>query len=311
MRSVPVLQFGATALVWGASFLFVKIALEGLSFTQVVLWRLVFGAIALVAIALIGRIEIPRDRRVWMHAAALAIMQCIVPWLLFSWAGQQLSSGLASIYNATTPLMTMALSLVYLPGEVLTRYKATGLLLGFGGVMVVLAPWNLGVAGDTSAQLACLGATAAYGVSYVYLRRYLLPLGVGARAVALLQIGIAALLMILTSPLIAWTPMRLTPAVVLSTAALGVLGTGLAFIWSTNVVREWGPAAASTVTYLSPVVGVALGAVILGEKIGWNEPLGALAVIAGILVTRRATQAVTVSTTPPKSVPLRQVPPIH
>ncbi|MDJ0111983.1 DMT family transporter, partial [Rhodococcus erythropolis] len=124
------------------------------------------------------------------------------------------------------------------------------------------------------------------------------------RTVALVQISIGAFVMVLASPVVANTPMHLTPAVVLSMIALGALGTGLAFIWNTNVVQGWGPTAASTVTYLSPVVGVALGAIVLDESVGWNQPVGALAVIAGILVTRRATRSVTpaVSVTIPSSV---------
>lgn len=97
--------------------------------------------------------------------------------------------------------------------------------------------------------------------------------------------------MVIASPVIANTPMHLTPAIVGSMIALGAFGTGLAFIWNTNVVQGWGPTAASTVTYLSPVVGVALGALVLGESIGWNQPLGAVIVIAGILVTKRATRS--------------------
>jgi drug/metabolite transporter (DMT)-like permease len=119
-----------------------------------------------------------------------------------------------------------------------------------------------------------------------------------------MQISIGAFVMVLASPIVASAPMHLTPAVVLSMIALGALGTGLAFIWNTNVVRGWGPTAASTVTYLSPVVGVALGAIVLDESVGWNQPVGALAVIAGILVTRRATRSVTAaaSVTIPSSV---------
>jgi len=304
LRASLAFQYTAAAVVWGASFLFMKIGLEGLSFTQVVLWRLVFGALALVLVSAVSRIGLPRVFRVWKHMAFLAATQCIVPWLLFSWAEQNMSSGLASIYNATTPLMTMAVSLAFLPGETLTRYKSLGLLLGFGGVLIVLAPWNLGVGGSVSSQVACLGATASYGISFVYLRRFVLPLGVDTRTVALLQISIGAFVMVLASPVIANTPMHLTPAVVLSMIALGALGTGLAFIWNTNVVQGWGPTAASTVTYLSPVVGVALGAIVLNESVGWNQPVGALVVIAGILVTRRATRSVTaaVSVTIPSSV---------
>jgi drug/metabolite transporter (DMT)-like permease len=91
---------------------------------------------------------------------------------------------------------------------------------------------------------------------------------------------------VLLSPVILAEPMRLTPAVIASIVALGVLGTGLAYVWNQNTLRTWGPTRASTVTYISPVVGVALGILILGERLTWNEPTGALIVFLGILLAQ-------------------------
>ena len=290
MRGNLAVQYAGTALAWGASFLFIKVGLEGLSFTQVVLWRLVFGAVTLGAVLGLTRTRLPREAATWAHLSVLAVAQCVVPWLLFSWAEQSISSGLASIYNATTPLMTMSVALAFLPGEKLTDAKLFGLLLGFTGVVVVLAPWQAGIIGSVPAQLACLGATASYGVALVYLRRFILPRGVGTPTIAFMQVSIAAAAMLLATPWVASTPMHLTPAIVASMIGLGAFGTGLAFVWNTNVVRGWGPTAASTVTYLTPVVGVVLGAVALDENISWNQPVGALAVIAGIVVTQRSSR---------------------
>ncbi|WP_072688609.1 DMT family transporter [Rhodococcus marinonascens] len=290
MRAGLAAQYTGTALAWGASFLFIKIGLEGLSFSQVVLWRLVFGALTLGVVLGLTRSRLPSDATTWAHLSVLAVVQCLVPWLLFSWAEQTISSGLASIYNATTPLMTMSLALAFLPGEKLTDAKLFGLLLGFSGVVVVLAPWQAGIVGSVPAQLACLGATASYGVALVYLRRFILPRGIGTPAIAFMQVSIAAMALLVVTPWAASSPMHLTPAIVASMIGLGVFGTGLAFVWNTNVVRGWGPTAASTVTYLTPLVGVVLGAIVLGEGISWNHPVGALAVVSGIIVTQRSSR---------------------
>lgn len=290
MRATLAAQYVGAALAWGASFLFIKIGLEGLSFTQVVLWRLVFGAVTLGVVLGLTRTRLPRDGVTWVHLSVLAVVQCLVPWLLFSWAELSISSSLASIYNATTPLMTMSVALAFLPGEKLTDAKLFGLLLGFAGVVFVLAPWQSGIVGSVPAQIACLGATASYGVALVYLRRFVLPRGIDTPTIAFMQVAIAAAAMLVVTPWVASTPMHLTPAIVASMVGLGAFGTGLAFVWNTNVVRGWGPTAASTVTYLTPVVGVVLGAVALGERISWNQPVGALAVIAGIVVTQRSSR---------------------
>ena len=131
-------QYLALALVWGASFLFIKVGLEGLSPAQVVLGRLTAGAVSLVVVTTVTRRPLPRERVVWGHMFVVALLLCVVPFLLFSWAETRISSGLASIYNATTPLMTMLVALAALPSERPTRTRLLGLLVGFAGVVLVL-----------------------------------------------------------------------------------------------------------------------------------------------------------------------------
>ncbi len=92
--------------------------------------------------------------------------------------------------------------------------------------------------------------------------------------------------MLLLSPVILAEPMQLTVPIVASIVALGVLGTGLAYVWNQNTLRAWGPTRASTVTYITPVVGVALGILVLGERLTWNEPAGAVIVFLGILLVQ-------------------------
>lgn len=145
-RGVGVLaQFAMLALVWGASFLFIKIGLEGLSPPQVVLGRLLAGAAALLVVSLARRQRPPREPMVWAHLAVVSVLLCVAPFLLFAWAEQHVPSGLASIYNATTPLMTTLIALLALPSERPTRTTLSGLLVGFAGVLVVLIGVALGV----------------------------------------------------------------------------------------------------------------------------------------------------------------------
>jgi drug/metabolite transporter (DMT)-like permease len=211
------------------------------------------------------------------------VLLCVVPFLLFSWAGQHIPSGLSSIYNATTPLMTMLVTLLALRQEPLGAARAAGLLLGAAGVVVVLAPWNLTATGSGWAQAACLGATFSYGLAFAYTRRFLVGGGHDTPTIAAAQIGTAALIMLALSPVAATGAPRLDLPVVASITALGVLGTGVAYLWNTSVITHWGATSAATVTYLTPLVGVALGVAVLGESLTWNQPLGALLVILGIL----------------------------
>ncbi|TQL03542.1 DMT family transporter [Cellulomonas sp. SLBN-39] len=283
--------FLAAALVWGASFLFMKVGLEGLSPTQVATARVVLGALALGVVMAVQRRAWPRDRRTWGHLAVLGVVLCVLPFLAFSWAGQHLASGLSSILNATTPLMTALAAGLLLPTERLAARQRLGLLVGGVGVVVIVGPWTyLGegaLAAPLPAVLACLGATACYGVGLTYLRRFVGPLGLPAETIAAGQVAVAAVVMLLAAPVVARGPVDLDWAVVGSMVALGALGTGAAYVWNTRVVQAWGAQRASTVTYLTPVVGVVLGMLVLGERLHWYEPVGGVLVVLGILVAQQ------------------------
>jgi drug/metabolite transporter (DMT)-like permease len=118
------------------------------------------------------------------------------------------------------------------------------------------------------------------------MRRFVSNSGMSALVFSFLNIGIAAVIMALLTPLVALAPVRLDPWIIGSVILLGCLGTGVAYIWNQNTLRAWGPTRASTVTYITPVVGVALGILILGEELSWNEPVGALVVFLGILLAQ-------------------------
>ncbi|TFB53539.1 DMT family transporter [Cryobacterium tagatosivorans] len=281
-------------VVWGASFLFMKIALDGVSFGQIAWSRLVLGGLTLGLIVLVTRPRIaggpvlPRERVVWLHFIVIAISGCVVPHLLFAWAEQYVSSSLASIYNAVTPIMTAVMATLAFRVERLGRGQAVGVLVGILGVLVIIAPWRYAaLTGDLWGQLACLGAAVCYGFTFSYTRKHLSGRPIAGATFAFLNIGIGGVIMLLLTPVLAWQPVSLSWPIVLSLLTLGALGTGLAYIWNINVLRAWGPTNASTVTYVTPVVGVVLGVLVLAETFSWHEPVGALLVLVGILLTQK------------------------
>ncbi|MGZ8804472.1 MAG: DMT family transporter [Microbacterium sp.] len=286
-NSVIAVQFVLTGIIWGSSFLFMKVALGGLSPAQVAWSRLILGALTLGLFVALRHESLPRRLRLWLHMTVLAVSFCVVPFLLFSWAQQHVTSGLASIYNATTPIMTAVMAAVLFRVERLKLVQIAGILVGILGVMVIIAPWQgLDLNQSLVAQFAILGATACYGFSLAYMRKFVANSGMTALMFSFLNIGIAAAIMAVLTPFIALTPVALDPWIVGSVLLLGCLGTGVAYIWNQNTLRAWGPTRASTVTYITPVVGVALGILILGEHLSWNEPVGAIVVFLGILLAQ-------------------------
>ena len=281
-------------VLWGSSFLFMKIALDGVSFGQVAWTRLVLGGLTLGLIVLATRPRVnggpvlPREPIVWLHFLVIAITGCVIPHLLFAWAEQYVSSSLASIYNAVTPITTAVMVTVAFKVERLGRSQIVGVLIGIVGVVVIIGPWRYAaLTGDLWGQLACLGAAVCYGFTFGYTRKYLSGRPIAGSTFAFLNIGLGGILMLALTPVIAWHPVALTWPIVLSLLALGALGTGVAYIWNINVLRAWGPTNASTVTYVTPVVGVILGVLVLSETFSWHEPVGAALVLVGILLTQR------------------------
>lgn len=280
-------QFVLAGIVWGSSFLFMKVSLTGISPGQVAWTRILLGALTLGALVLLRREHLSRSLRVWGHLTVLGLTFCVIPFLLFSWAQQHVTSGVASIFNATTPIMTAIMAWLVFRVERLNVLQVLGIGVGIVGAVVIIAPWE-GIAFDGSlvAELAILGATASYGFSLAYMRRFASNTGMSALAFTFGYIAMAGVVMALLTPFLVLTPVRLDPSIVASLLMLGCLGTGIAYVWSQNTVRAWGPTRASTVTYITPVVGVLLGILVLGETITWNEPVGALVIFLGILLAQ-------------------------
>lgn len=284
------LQFAVLPLIWGSSFLFIKVGLDGLSPVQVAWSRSVLGGATLVLIVLITRQRWPRGR-IWLEMIPPSLLLTVVPFFLIAYGGQFITSGLMSIYNATTPLWTLLIAIAALPQERPTGRKYAALAMGFVGVLVLLSPWAITGTSTLLGQLSSIGAAACYGGGYVTLRRLIAKYDLSPIVLAAMQVGIGSALFLLVTPWVAAdrTP-QLTVEVVVCMVLLGCLGTGIAYVFNINVVGALGATTASMVTYLNPVVSVTLGVIILSEAVHWNEPVGALLIIAGILIGQERAQ---------------------
>ena len=271
------------ACIWGASFVLIKFSLEGLSPIQIVLARLSFGTLALLVILAARRIPLPRDLRMWGHLTLMAVVANVIPFFLFGWGEQRITSGMAGVLNGTTPLFTLLIAAALLPAERLSPARAMGLLAGFAGVVLVVGPWRSEGANELSGQLAIVLAAACYGVAFTYTRRFISGRG-EPLALAAGQLGAGTLMLWVAAPLIAAEPMELTARVVLSAATLGAVGTGLAYLLYYRLITDAGATTASMVTYLIPVVAVILGVAVLGEPVTWNLFAGAAVVILGVAI---------------------------
>jgi drug/metabolite transporter (DMT)-like permease len=290
--AVTTITYLALALTWGSSFLLMKVALQEFTPAQVALGRILVGAATLTTLMLATRRSWPRERWLWAHMAVVSVLLCVVPFLLFAWAESILPSGIGAILNSTTPIWTAIAMTVVIRGSRLTRGQLAGIALGAGGVLLIMGVWQVVTApaflSSLPAQAACLGATASYGLAYAWMERFVnRKHSYDSVTIASVQLANAATISLVLAPFLAGTPVVSRWAPTLCLLALGMLGTGVAYVWNTRVLVAWGSLAASTVTYLTPVVGVVLGILILGERLSWHEPLGAVIVILSVMLVQK------------------------
>jgi drug/metabolite transporter (DMT)-like permease len=281
--------FAALTAIWGASFLFIKVGVEALSPAAVALGRMVFGAATLLAVLALRREALPRRAALWGHLAVAAFLLNALPFTLFAYAEQRISSSLAGICNATTPLFTLLVALAALPDERPTRRRLAGLALGFAGALVVLGGSRPGAApgAERAGALLALAASACYGLGYVYVRRFLANAGHSSLALSAGQLVAGALELAVVAAATGAATAQASARAWLAVGALGVFGTGAAYVLQYGLIRDAGATVAATVSYFTPIASVLLGAVVLGERLTWNAPLGGAVVVLGALVSRQ------------------------
>jgi drug/metabolite transporter (DMT)-like permease len=278
-------QFLLLSAIWGSSFLFIKVLGRHWPAVWVALGRVALGALTLVVLALARGERLRFERRLWAHLAVAALLFNAVPFTLFAFGEKHVSSIVAGLWNATTPLWALVVALSALPEEHLRSGQLFGLLLGFAGVTLLLGPWRGLGHGQLVGHLACAGAALCYGVGFPYTRRHLAGRAASGIALSAGQLLCATALLALVAPFAPLPASDLGADAIGSLLALGVLSSGVAYALNYAVVRAAGATVASTVTYLIPVFAALLGVLVLGETLSWNQPAGAAVLLLGIAIS--------------------------
>ncbi|MFD8781119.1 DMT family transporter [Kitasatospora sp. NPDC059599] len=282
--------FAALSGIWGASFALIKVAVDaGVPPVWVALWRCLLGAVTLGVVLVLRGERIPRDRALWGHSAVVAVLLNTVPFILFPFGETRVSSVLAGVINATTPLFTLAFAVLTVPEERRPgARRLLGLALGFVGVLTVLGVWHGVGPGEAAGGLACLAAACCYGAGFAYLRRFLSGRPESVTTLSALQIGCAAAELAVIAPLAAGAPHWPGAGPAAALLVFGMVGTGFAYLLNLGLVRTAGTTAASSVIYVMPLWSTAIGALFLAEPVGWNALAGGALVVAAVALTRPA-----------------------
>jgi drug/metabolite transporter (DMT)-like permease len=280
--------FGLLGLVWGSSFLWIKLALREVPPFTLVGYRLLFGLVGMALVIAVARPRFPRQKRIWLILLLLGLTNTAIPFVLISWGEQSIDSAMASILNSTVPLFTLVIAHFALADERITWKRSLGLLIGLGGVRVLvggdLALGNLG--GRISGQVAVLAAALFYAGSAVLARKTLKEVdSIMQAAIPLVSgdIAIWAAAAGLESPIV----VPQLPLTWVALVWLGLLGSCLAYLLYFYLLKTIGATRSTMVTYVFPVVGVVLGVLFLQEHLSWRLLVGGSLVLAGIVIVNR------------------------
>jgi drug/metabolite transporter (DMT)-like permease len=284
IRGGGLIRLAFLALIWGSSFLWMKIGLRGAPPVGIALMRIGLGALVLLSIVWIQGTRLPRGWTLYGHIAVVAFFLNALPYTLFAVGEQTVDSSLAGVLNSTTPLWALLIS--FSIGRRPTLPQFSGLLIGFAGVMMILAPWQAsGLFGFGS--MIILGAALSYGAIYMYMEKFISPYNLDPVALCAVQLGIATVMVGSAVPFFNDTHVDFRWDSFAALVVLGVFGTGIAVLLNYYILKEDGAQAATMVGYLLPVVSVLLGAAALGEELTLRMIGGMVVVIGGVWLTRR------------------------
>ncbi|MGH2523561.1 MAG: DMT family transporter [Anaerolineales bacterium] len=277
--------FAVLGLVWGSSFLWIKLAVQEIGPFTLVAFRLLFGLVGLLVVMRLYKQSFPRERKVLLAYLFMGAFNTAIPFTLISWGETRIDSGLASILNGTVPLFTIVIAHFWLHDEKITLPRLAGLLAGFIGVVVLMSRdlSSTGLTGNLWGQAAVVVGSICYAIAITFSRRHLRGQPPVVQSTMILLLADA--MMWLVTPLVE-SPVRLPalPLTWFAIAWLGLLGSCLAYLLFFYLINAWGPTRASLVTYVFPVIGLILGILFLRETPDWRLLVGSLLIVAGIVI---------------------------
>lgn len=273
------------SLIWGTSFLFIKVLLSSMGPEAVVFGRCLFGTIMLFFIVLISKKKINLRKLPWSKLLLVALMNNALPWLLICSSETKLSSSMASVINATTPIWTLIIGFFFF-SSTLRKSQWLGILVGFIGIFII-SDFKMGdlYSGNIIGILLMTGATFCYGMGSHLTKKHLAKLSVVETSFFTLVIStvISFVMMLFLAP--QSLPSLFTFSTVMPFIGLGALGSGVAYLLFYFLVKNGGPEFASLVTYLVPVSAIIWGAVLLKEEIHFSMLVGLLVIFSGVYIS--------------------------
>lgn len=285
-KYLPLFAFVFVGFVWGSNFVFMKLASELITPLQIVFLRVLTGFMPILVFAMYKRVLKFAHLRHFPHFVAMGLLATVVYYFGFAKGTSLLSSGIAGAISGAIPLFSLLAAVLFLKEEVVTKTKLVGSLLGFLGIVLLARPFNADIASSTAlgATYMVIGAMSV-GFSFVYAKRFISPLQISPLALTTYQLGTGLLI------LFAITDFNGIEVITHSAVAfsgtvlgLGLLGTGLAYLCYYFIIEKLGALTASSVTYIPPIIALAIGVGIMGESIEYQDYVATAIILLGVCV---------------------------
>ena len=291
--TMPWVMFWSLGLIWGSSFIFMKMASLSLTPLQIVLFRVLCGVVPVALYAWWHGLYRMWHARHVGHFLVMAVVGTIGYYYGFAKGTSLLLSGVAGALSGLTPILSFILAVIFLADERLTAYRVGGVVVGFLGVVLIADPFAADLSQTNLEGVAYnIVGSLSVGASFVYAKRYVVPLEIPFTAVITYQLALSAVILLLVTDLTGAAAIGDDVAAVVGlVVGLGMLGTGLAFILYYNIIDALGAVAAASVAYVPPVVALAIGFALVGEAISALEFAGAMLILIGVVLVNRPSRS--------------------
>jgi len=287
--SLPIIAFCSLGVIWGSNFIYMKLASNLISPVQIVFFRVLFGFIPVVIYAQWRGVLRLQHAKYIGHFFVMGMLATAVYYYGFAKGTSLLLSGVAGAVSGAIPLFSFILAVLFIAEEKASAIKCAGVMIGFVGVVMICRPWDMDIAStNLEGVLYLVTGSLCLAAAFVYAKKFIIPLGIPAAALTTYQLGIGLLALTLV------TDYRGIDQIFTSTHAamglvvgLGLLGTGLAYILYYYIIDNLGAVAASSVTYIPPVVALLIGALLVGEPIGWTDYGATTLIFVGVFLLKR------------------------
>lgn len=288
-KHLPLLIFAVLGAVWGSNFIYMKMAVALISPGQIVLFRVLFGFIPVLIYAGCRRSLHLRHLRHAPHFIVMSILATAFYYYCFAKGAALLLSGIAGAVSGAIPLFAFVMAILFIPEEKASVRNITGVLIAFAGVVLIAKPSGQEVFATNLEGIGYMVAgSLSVGGSFVYARKFIVPLRIPAAALTTYQLGFGLLILALLTDTTGignlWTDPHASIGLIVG---LGIFGTGLAYILYYYIVETMGAVAASSVTYLPPVVALFIGFLLVGEPIGLTDFLSTGMIFIGVFLLKR------------------------